>query len=57
MKFETKHTVEEAAREIYDALEKGLVKDDLTTITVKWYKHLLELHKFIKDIEKYGRIL
>ena len=55
--FRTHHTVEEAAKEIYGALERGIVSDDLKTITVKWYKHLLEMHKFIKDIEIGDRIL
>ncbi len=57
LNFRTEHTVEEAAREIYDALERDLIRDDPTTITVKWYKHLLEIHKLVKEIEKNGRIL
>ena len=57
LKYETTYTVEDGAREIYTALEKEEVKDDPTTITVKWYKYLLEIHKLIKEIEKNDRIL
>jgi hypothetical protein len=48
----------EGAKEVFDALKDGrLNPDDPRTITVKWYKHLLEMHKFIKEIEMNGLIL
>ena len=57
LNYETMYTVEDGAREIYAALERGEVKDDPTTITVKWYKYLLEIHELIREVEKNGRIL
>lgn len=57
LNYETKYTVKDGAREIYRALEDGTIKDDLKTITVKWYKHLLEMYKLVKDVELYGRVL
>ncbi len=55
--FRPEYTPERAAREIYEALQEGRVKDELKTYTVKWYKYLLETHKFIKDVEMRGTIL
>jgi len=56
--FKPKYTPREGAREIFDALRDGrLSGDDLRTITVKWYKHLLEMQKFIRDVEIDGVLL
>lgn len=56
--FKTEHTLEEGAREVYDALKKGQVNpDDPKTITVKWYSHLLEMQEFLRNIEVKGAIL
>jgi len=56
--FKPKFTPREGAREIFDALRDGrLSGDDLRTITVKWYKHLLEMQKFIRDVEIDGVLL
>jgi nucleoside-diphosphate-sugar epimerase len=56
--FKTQYTPREGAKEVFDALKEGrLNADDPRTITVKWYKHLLETHKFIKDLEINGKIL
>lgn len=55
--FKPKYTVRDAAKEIYDALEKGILRDDIRTITVKWYKHLLEAYELIKNVELNDRIL
>ncbi|MFW9972488.1 MAG: NAD-dependent epimerase/dehydratase family protein [Candidatus Odinarchaeota archaeon] len=38
--FDIKHTVEEAAMNIYDALETGKTKKDETTSIVGWYKKI-----------------
>lgn len=41
--YRTAHTIEEGAREVYRALQEGRVDpDDARTITVSWYKHLME---------------
>ena len=58
LNFKTEHTIKEGAKEVFDALEDGRLKpDDPKTITVKWYKHLLEAHKLIKEVELNGMIL
>ncbi len=58
LNFKTEYTIKEGAKEVFDALKDGKLKpDDLKTITVKWYKHLLETHQLIKDIEINGIIL
>jgi nucleoside-diphosphate-sugar epimerase len=57
LKFKPKYTPRDGAREVYSALKDGIVTDELKTITVKWYKHLLEMQKFIKEIELNGVIL
>lgn len=56
--FKTEYTPKEGAKEVFDALKEGkLNADDPRTITVRWYKHLLEMHPLIKDIEISGAIL
>ncbi|MEM2911542.1 MAG: NAD(P)-dependent oxidoreductase [Candidatus Bathyarchaeia archaeon] len=58
LNFKTEYTIREGAKEVFDALKNGKLKpDDLKTITVKWYKHLLETHQLIKNIEMNGTIL
>ena len=56
--FKPSYDVKHGAREVYDALKNGrLNPDDPRTITVKWYKHLLEMHDFLKKIELDGVLL
>ncbi|MEM3448453.1 MAG: SDR family oxidoreductase [Nitrososphaerota archaeon] len=58
LKFKPEYTPKEGAKEIFNALKEGkLSGDDPRTITVKWYKHLLEIHKLVKEIEMNGIIL
>ena len=58
LNFRPKYTPKEGAREVYKALEEGRLKpDDLRTITVKWYKHLIEMHNLIKEVEIDGKLL
>jgi len=58
LKFTPDYTPREGAREIYSALKDGtLDPNDMRTITVKWYKHLLHMHDFLKEIELNGRLL
>lgn len=52
-----KYTPKEGAKEIYDALVEGKVKDDIKTRTVEWYKFLLNAQKIIKEVELRGVIL
>lgn len=56
--YKPRYTPREGAREVFDALRDGrLSGDDPRTITVKWYKHLLEMQKFIRDVEIDGVLL
>jgi len=58
LNFKPKYTPMEGAREVFDALKMGILNaDDPRTITVKWYKYLLEMQRLIKDIEVNGAIL
>ncbi|MBC7130819.1 SDR family oxidoreductase [Candidatus Bathyarchaeota archaeon] len=58
LNFKPKYTPKEGAKEVFDAINNGkLDPNDPRTITVKWYKHLIETHNFIKGIELNGKIL
>lgn len=58
LNYRVKYNIKDGAREVWNALENGLVDpDDIKTITVKWYKHLLEMQKLIHYIEIDGKIL
>lgn len=56
--YRAKYKIKDGAREVWDALVNGMLDpDDPRTITVKWYKYLLNTYEIIKDIEINGRIL
>lgn len=56
--FETKHTIEDAAKEIWSKLEqKKLDWDDPKTKTVNWYDTLINWNLRIKEIQRDGEIL
>lgn len=55
--FKPKYTPKEGAKEVYDALVEGKVKDDIKTRTVEWYKFLLNAQKIVKEVELRGVIL
>jgi nucleoside-diphosphate-sugar epimerase len=58
LKYKTSCTPKTGAKEVYDALKAGtLDADDPRTITVRWYKHLLETQSQIKNVEMNGVIL
>jgi nucleoside-diphosphate-sugar epimerase len=58
LRFVPRYTPNEGAKEVYDALkDEKLNGDDPRTITVKWYKHILETPRLIKDLEINGAIL
>lgn len=57
LSYQTKLTVKDGAREIYAALESGKLVDSKKTITVEWYKYLLEADKLVKDISLNNAIL
>jgi len=56
--YKTSLTPKDGAKEVYDALKAGRLNgDDPRTITVKWYKHLMEMHSLMKDVELNGVVL
>lgn len=58
LKFKPEFTPKEGAREVFKALKDGILNpDDPRTITVKWYKHLLEMDKKLREIKINDRIL
>lgn len=58
LNYKPSFTPKEGAREVFDALKEGRLNgDDPKTITVKWYKHLLETYAFVKNIENKGALL
>jgi len=58
LKFKPRFSPKDGAKEVFAALKNGeLNPDDPRSITVKWYKHLIEMQKLIKDIEIKGAIL
>ena len=58
LNFTPRCSIGEGARDVFDALKDGsLNPDDPRTITVKWYKHLLEMQRFLRDTEIDGVLL
>jgi nucleoside-diphosphate-sugar epimerase len=58
LNFEPRYKPGDGAREVFDALKTGkLDANDPKTITVQWYKHLLDAQTMIKNIEINGVIL
>ncbi|HDQ05518.1 MAG TPA: SDR family oxidoreductase [Candidatus Bathyarchaeota archaeon] len=58
LNFRPQCTIKNGAKNVFDALKDGrLNPDDLRTITVKWYKHLLEMQQLLRDTEIDGVIL
>lgn len=55
--FKTNHTVEEASVEIFNALKNNSLNHDLKTITVKWYKHIIENEKLSESLKINGKLL
>jgi len=52
LKFRPDFTPKEGAKEIFSALKNGTLNpDDLRSITVKWYKHLIETDKFLEEVK------
>jgi len=56
--YKTSYTPKEGAKEVFNALKEGkLNPEDPRTITVKWYKHLLEARELVNDLEINGVFL
>ena len=48
---------EDGVREIYEALDSGALERTPDTITIEWYKQLLDWHDRLKQVELDGEIL
>ena len=55
--FKPDYTPRDGAREVYEALKNGIVTDSLKTRTVEWYKHLLQMYSFLKEVLVKGTLL
>jgi nucleoside-diphosphate-sugar epimerase len=55
--YEAHTTVEEGVREVYDALKYGKVEFGRKTVTVNWYRAIIEAKALIESIEVNGRVL
>lgn len=55
--YKTKYTPKEGAKEVFDALTDGKLKEDEKTITVKWYKKLIDMQTLLNDVAIDGKIL
>lgn len=58
LNFKPETTIKKGAKNVFDALNNGtLDPQDPRMITVKWYKHLLEMQQFLKSTEIDGVLL
>ena len=48
--FKPDYTPKDGAKEVYEALENGIVTDSLKTRTVEWYKYLLQTYSLLKEM-------
>jgi nucleoside-diphosphate-sugar epimerase len=56
--YETLYSPKDGAKEIFDAIRSERVDpDDPRWITVKWYKHIMDMHDFLDEIEINGVLL
>ena len=58
LRFKPQTSIKTGAETVFNALKEGrLNPDDPRVITVKWYRHLLEMQQFLKDTEIDGMLL
>lgn len=55
--FEPEFDVAFAVREIYEAIKTGAVDVGERTVTVSWYRHLLQAEQLVDELRLNGRIL
>jgi len=55
--WQAKWTAADGAREIWNALESGVLVKDGTTITLDWYRRLEKWHRIVKEVEMHGGML
>ena len=57
LNYKVEHTPEIAAKEIYTALENNEVSTGTKTITLQWYKHLMESQEITKKVSLKDSVL
>ena len=57
LNFQPKVAVSEGIREIYEALKMGLVSAAPETVTVAWYRSIIEAEKLLNRIKLKGRLI
>jgi nucleoside-diphosphate-sugar epimerase len=58
LKYAPQYRPSDGAKEVFQALKDGRLNgDDPRTITVKWYKHLLESQKLVNEVSINGVVL
>ncbi|MCW8802013.1 MAG: SDR family oxidoreductase [Candidatus Bathyarchaeota archaeon] len=58
LNYKPETTIKQGTKNVFDALNDGTLNpDDPRMITVKWYKHLLEMQQFLKSAEIDGVLL
>ncbi len=55
--YRAQYQAEDGAREVYEALESGLIDKTPRTMTLEWYQELARWHEIIKNVEMYGGIV
>jgi nucleoside-diphosphate-sugar epimerase len=55
--FEAKFSVKQGINEIYSALKSGSVDTGPKTVTVKWYRHILEAKKLLDEVILNDRVI
>ena len=55
--FEATYSPADGVKEIYDALKFGNVETGIKTVTVKWYKHIIESKELIDRLSINGKLL
>ena len=57
LSFRTQYDIKDGIAEVYNALKHGVVWDYPDTVTVKWYKYLLEANTFLREVTVNGEVL
>ena len=55
--FVTKRTINDGVTEMINALKNGTITDSQQTVTIEWYKHLINSQKLVKDVSIKDTIL
>ena len=55
--YRTEHTAADGVAEVCEALATGRIDRDPRTITLDWYKQLVEWHRIVRDVEMHGGII